>query len=1242
MKITKIDGVSHYKEKEKGVLKGKDILNGKIEKIVKKRYDATIESKIYKEFIKLRKNRIEQNNEKSILKLIKLNIDKNEKEIKTLLLNKFKIKEKNKKYDKYMLDENKLDNDIKIYESVESLYFLIKEIYLGQNNKKWNISKIDLEKIMEEDNNLIMLGYKLKKNITENDYPYLYSDKNGQESTSVYKLLKKLIEENKDRNQDIRKSQEYEKIRKNFEEYKNRKINLLVKSIKNNKINIQYINNEIKSHNNSREENIIKFFKKMIEEKNKPILKDKLKLFRLEVFFDEEFLEEIKKLLDSDDLDKSDNKKISELRGKIFSRIREKIKENRDRDILENIYFLELKKYIENNLSHKKENNKKNNNIGEEKSKKLYLKFLKKVLFIDDNNRINIEKLKSRIDDNFKNLLIQHVIEYGKIKYYVENDDYIKNIVKNGELKLETENLEYIRIRETLIRKMAVLVSFAANSYYNLFGRTENNILTQEISDDLLLGKIENEIYIKGEKNRRYVFKEKMLNYFFNPEIFGDNKIVEVLSAISSSIYNIRNGVNHFDKINLGQYNNLDLSEIKKYFIEKRDKIKEKVKEKFSSNNLQYYYAKKEIENYFKAYEFEILKEKIPFAPNFKRIIKKGEDLFNNKKNKKYEYFKNFDKNIAEEKKEFLKTRNFLLKELYYNNFYKEFLSKKEEFKKVVIEVKEEKKNRGNINNKKSGVSFKSIDDYDTKINISDYIASIHKKEMERVEKYNEEKQKDTAKYIRDFVEEIFLTGFINYLEKDKRLHFLKEEFSILCNNNNNVVDFNININEEKIKEFLKENDSKTLNLYLFFNMIDSKRISEFRNELIKYKQFTKRRLDEKKEFLGIEIELYETLIEFVILTREKLDTKKSEEIDAWLVDKLYVKDNNEYKEYEEILKLFVDEKTLSSKEAPYYATDNKTPIILSNFEKTRKYGTQSLLSEIQSNYKYNKVEKENIEDYNKKEEIEQKKKSNIEKLQDLKVELHKKWEQNKITEREIKKYNDTIKEIREYNYLKNKEELQNVYLLHEILSDLLARNVAFFNKWERDFKFIVIAIKQFLRENDKEKVNEFLNPHKSDGSRDNFSVTNYRSKMKSIINNIHENFMSLLFLNNNLATGGIQMGRNNNFTWGNLRNYIAHFEYLHKEKDTISFLNQANLLIKLFSYDKKVQNHIIKSMKTLLEKYNIEIGFEISNDSEEIFEYKIKYINSKKGKMLGKNNEFKILENEFVRNVKALLEYSK
>ena len=1098
---------------------------------------------------------------------------------------------------------------------------------MSKKNEEWELKNINLEIL--DDKERIIKGYKFKEDV----YFFKEGDKKYYLRTLLNNLIEKIQNENRDK---VRKNKEFSDLKEIFKKYKDRKIKLLLESINNNKINLEYkkenVNEEIYGINptNDREMTFYELLKEIIEKKDeqKSILEEKLDNFDIT-----NFLENIEKIF-------NEETEINIIKGKVLNELREYIREKEENNSdykLKQIYNLELKKYIENNFSYKKQKSKSKNG----KNDYLYLNFLKKIMFIeevDEKKGINKEKFKNKINSNFKNLFVQHILVYGKLLYYKENDEYIKN---TGQL--ETKDLEYIKTKETLIRKMAVLVSFAANSYYNLFGRVSGDILGTEV--------------VKSSKTNvikvgSHIFKEKMLNYFFDSEIFDANKIVEILESISYSIYNVRNGVGHFNKLILGKYKKKDINinkrveedlnnseEIKGYFIKKRGEIEKKIKERFLSNNLEYYYAKERIENYFEVYEFEILKEKIPFAPNFKRIIKKGEDLFNNKKNKKYEYFKNFDKNSAEEKKEFLKTRNFLLKELYYNNFYKEFLSKKEEFKKIVIEVKEEKKNRGN--NKKSGVSFQSIDDYDTKINISDYIASIHKKEMERVEKYNEEKQKDTAKYIRDFVEEIFLTGFINYLEKDERLHFLKEEFSVLCNSNNNIIDFNVNINEEKIKEFLKENDSKTLNLYLFFNMIDSKRISEFRNELIKYKQFTKKRLDEEKEFLGIKIELYETLIEFVILTREKLDTKKSEETDAWLVDKLYVKENNAYKEYEEILKLFVDEKILSSKEAPYYATDNKTPILLSNFEKTRKYGTQSFLSEIQSNYKYSKVEKENIEDYNKKEEIEKKEKSNIEKLHDLKVELHKKWEKNKITEKEIKKYSDTIKEIREYNYLKNKEELQNVYLLHEILSDLLARNVAFFNKWERDFKFIVIAIKQFLRENDKGKVNEFLNPpDDSNGKKVYFSVSRYKNTVENI-DGIHKNFMNLIFLNNKFMNRKIN--RINCTIWVYFRNYIAHFVYLHTKNEKISLINQINLLIKLFSYDKKVQNHILKSTKTLLEKYNIQINFEISNDKNEVFKYKIKdRLYSKKGKMLGKNNKFEILEKEFLENVKTLLECSK
>ncbi len=51
MKITKIDGVSHYKEKEKGVLKAKGVLNEEIQKIVLER-EWKLLPRVVKELIK--------------------------------------------------------------------------------------------------------------------------------------------------------------------------------------------------------------------------------------------------------------------------------------------------------------------------------------------------------------------------------------------------------------------------------------------------------------------------------------------------------------------------------------------------------------------------------------------------------------------------------------------------------------------------------------------------------------------------------------------------------------------------------------------------------------------------------------------------------------------------------------------------------------------------------------------------------------------------------------------------------------------------------------------------------------------------------------------------------------------------------------------------------------------------------------------------------------------------------------
>jgi len=1113
MKITKVDGLSHYKKQDKGVLKKKrkDLDERKQREKIEERYNKQIESKIYKEFFRL----------------------KNKKRI-----------------------EKEEDQNIK------SLYFFIKEMYLNEKNEEWELKNINLEIL--DDKERVIKGYKFKEDV----YFFKEGDKEYYLRTLLNNLIEKVQNENKEK---VRKNKEFLDLKEIFKKYKDRKIDLLLKSINNNKINLEYkkenVNEEIYGINptNDREMTFYELLKEIIEKKDeqKSILEEKLDNFDIT-----NFLENIEKIF-------NEETEINIIKGKVLNELREYIKEkeeNNSDNKLKQIYNLELKKYIENNFSYKKQKSKSKNG----KNDYLYLNFLKKIMFIeevDEKKEINKEKFKNKINSNFKNLFVQHILDYGKLLYYKENDEYIKN---TGQL--ETKDLEYIKTKETLIRKMAVLVSFAANSYYNLFGRTENNILTQEISDDLLLGKIENEIYIKGEKNRRYVFKEKMLNYFFNPEIFGDNKIVEVLSAISSSIYNIRNGVNHFDKMVLGKYNNeLDLKDsdtIKDYFNFKKKEIQQDLKDRFISNNLQYYYTENE------------------------------------------------------------------------NN--------KAKFREAVEKVKKNKKRRG-------GKSYDVIGNYNFSDSISEYISYIHKSEMERIEINTEKNRKDTSKHIRDFIEEIFLEGFIEYLNNNN-FKFLKNRNEV--DKEREEIVRNLNIRIEGL-DILNEDDSEILNLYLFFNMIDNKRISEFRNDMIKYKQFLAKRQNIDSKFLKIDIEKIEAIIEFVIITKEKLEIlegetkeQKKDNMNA-LFNKFYSSES----EYDEKLKKFIEEAILGDKKnTPFYSTDGKTPIVHSKLEKMRKYGTENFLSKVLKNSKYtlnNMTAKEKFEaevsdelkEYKILEKVSRfkekgKPKKVIEYYNDCRCYLHKKWIEKKKSEEEFEHkeiYKKIIEEIRKYNYLENKEKLQNVYLLHEMLSDLLARNVAFFNKWERDFKFIVIAIKQFLRENDKEKVNEFLNPHKSDGSRDNFSVTNYRSKMKSIINNIHENFMSLLFLNNNLATGGIQVGRNNNFTWGALRNYIAHFEYLHEEKDTISFIGQANLLIKLFSYDKKVQNHILKSTKTLLEKYNIQINFEISNDKNEVFKYKIKNrLYSKKGKMLGKNNKFEILENEFLENVKTLLEYSK
>ena len=117
-----------------------------------------------------------------------------------------------------------------------------------------------------------------------------------------------------------------------------------------------------------------------------------------------------------------------------------------------------------------------------------------------------------------------------------------------------------------------------------------------------------------------------------------------------------------------------------------------------------------------------------------------------------------------------------------------------------------------------------------------------------------------------------------------------------------------------------------------------------------------------------------------------------------------------------------------------------------------RKYGTENFLSKVLKDEKYtldNMKIKEKFEtkvnDKFKEQKIlekvdkikgNEKHKKLIEYYNDCRCYLHGEWIENKKNKEEFEYkeiYEKIIEEIRKYNYLENKEKLQNVYLLHEI-----------------------------------------------------------------------------------------------------------------------------------------------------------------------------------------------------------------
>lgn len=1284
MKLTKKDGYYHKKEfiKEKNTGTLETIHTSKktlktekeIKKYVEERFNECIEGRIYKEF-----SRIDKDKDARLQEVKNTEYTKYDAIIMCYQALYFFI---------YELYTNKNDKSYNID--------LLKNILLPEPDKKYN--EIIGEKQVKDkngDNKKISIKIKLQYKITKHEH-FIQSEKNSDDSiekqninfsnkekenfynTSFTKLFTAFQEDLKTNKKDnFREYISYKTLQNAFKEYKERKIQATLKSIINNKIATEKEEDTLtyKSHN---QKYFQKLFEKLIRSAEKNTEEETLekectqlaKNIKLQTLYKEitqHCLEIDKENKEIENSEKKNKKYKSYSINPILTQwYKEQIEEKCTKGHIGiRIYNTEVIKYISSITSSKKQDVK--NKHSDSENTLQFNCYLAKTLCIQ-NGEGNYETLKAIINEHFRNRFTSFILDYGKRLYYTYYDN--KNEHRN-ELTFTTQDMEYIKAKESLTRKMATLISFAGHSFYQLFD----------------LG---NEQDILGRGNTKKCIKklkEKQLNYFFDiNDIYNTiEKKNDFVCTLSEAIYAFRNGVAHFKPI---EFNNVfidkeenkekELIEIVKTIYQKQiETIPKRLQERFLSNNLEYYFTKEELKKYFALYTYTLEKATLPYASNFKRILNKGKNLQKHKKEQTNYWYadnENSKTNNSASKKEqpYCVIKNFLLKELYYSTFFTAFLNEENTklFFDAVKNVFASKLTRAkeSISNPNFKVeqnnAYKTFERIGQDISIAEYIATLHKILVDRTDtqRFNQKNQKKTAHIVEDFIEDIFLEGFTTWLDKNN-MQFLQGKKE---NKNTTREQHQKDDAKEIVKKILKEQEKKWkdniskiedkdnkenntyLSLYLLLSMIDATRLMQFKNEVIRYEQFMNKtyKNEGKKYFINTPITLTECkgLCEIILLTQPRLQTSKIEsEETEYLFEKLY---KDEY-EYEKLLKKFIEPdalKGLREKHELYFNEGGK-PILYSNIEKTRKFSTHSFLATVieNTNQKYTKK--------NSNEKI----KYNILDLHEERRAIHEKWKNSKnLTVKELNTYKDTIKDIAEYNYLEHKEKLHTIYNLHEITSDIMGRFVAFIHKWERDFEFFMIALQHLTNSDNVRKFTKlFLEPQRmikelnlEEKLQQEYPSVSFFKKARdyTLGSNSKEHCINKMIRNLFYTTQELScIQKLTPFYAFKIRNYISHFNHIQQKK--YSFLDQMNALIQLFSYDKKMQNHINKSIKTLLEKYNMEIFFKINETIDKtkgLFTYKIANIESTVTKHLG--GEVLILnhQDEFLHSVKALLLHKK
>jgi len=1052
--------------------------------------------------------------------------------------------------------------------------------------RRENLKKFFSNKVLHLKDSVLYLKNRKEKNAVQDKN---YSEEDISEydlkNKNSFSVLKKIL-----LNEDIN-SEELEIFRKDVEAKLN-KINSLKYSFEENKANYQKINeNNVEKVGGKSKRNIIYDYYRESAKRNDYINNVQEAFDKL---YKKEDIEKLFFLIENSK--KHEKYKIREYYHKIIGR-------KNDKENFAKIIYEEIQ-----NVNSIKELIEKVPDMSElKKSQVFYKYYLDKEELNDKNIKyafchfVEIEMsqlLKNYVYkrlSNISNDKIKRIFEYQNLKKLIENkllnklDTYVRNCGKyNYYLQVgEIATSDFIarnRQNEAFLRNIIGVSSVAYFSLRNILETENENDITGRMRGKTVKNNKGEEKYVSGEvdkiynENKQNEVKEN-LKMFYSYDFNMDNKneIEDFFANIDEAISSIRHGIVHFNLELEGKdifaFKNIVPSEISKKMFQNEineKKLKLKIFRQLNSANVFRYLEKYKILNYLKRTRFEFVNKNIPFVPSFTKLYSRIDDL----KNSLGIYWKTPKTNDDNKTKEIIDAQIYLLKNIYYGEFLNYFMSNNGNFFEISREIIELNKN--DKRNLKTGFyklqKFEDIQEKTPK----EYLANIQSLYMINAGNQDEE-EKDT--YI-DFIQKIFLKGFMTYLANNGRLSLIyigsdeetntslaekKQEFDKFLKkyeqNNNIEIPHEINefVREIKLGKILKYTERLNM-FYLILKLLNHKELTNLKGSLEKYQSAN------KEETFSDELELIN------LLNLDNNRVTEDFELEANEIGKFLDFNGNKIKDRKELKKF--DTKKI------YF--DGENIIKHRAFYNIKKYGMLNLLEKIADKAKY-KISLKELKEYSNK-------KNEIEKNYTMQQNLHRKYarpkKDEKFNDEDYKEYEKAIGNIQKYTHLKNKVEFNELNLLQGLLLKILHRLVGYTSIWERDLRF---RLKGEFPEN--QYIEEIFNF-------DNSKNVKYKNgqiveKYINFYKELYKDDTEKISIYSDKKVKELKKEKKDLY----IRNYIAHFNYIPNAE--ISLLEVLENLRKLLSYDRKLKNAVMKSVMNILKEYGFVVTFKIEKDKK-------------------------------------------